>query len=460
MPATTPASNRTDFAQELGERAAQCSNTEWVLRQWNDLHSSYESVNAKMSSAAVKARNAFAVVAADCQAFLLKAPELFNDFVDMDEWARANNLSDDLDDFVIPFAMALDSDELTPLTHWIGEGLKVFQSVDNYPGSGGHPSRAQARARRVAMNLPYTDDEPNAEAPLNRPEFFRDGEFRNGFLHRQIFARQVEACVKAICDSSRHNVVETAKWVNLIHKATTESPSTGAVIKKELGEHLRHSRIEGLETLREYIIGRHTPTGQECSERAARLFGDMVYREIEPKDITDHLATLRLNDRYFSTLFFDELVSALADRCRHYNDNERGDEYDNGAQGMRQFRELFRQLDLTQQQLAKLAMTVTAKFSPGQQMDLSELSCVEQLDRVMEFAQTDSYVTLNPEGNLRHTVLSAVIHNLPQDMVVEIAQKRDASRMMMYTLTGKDVHLRGMKDNRLTDAVFSADLGL
>lgn len=445
----TPTMN--DFAQQLGTLASECSGLEWVVGRYDMSFSKEESDSARKS---------FKRAAAQCQAFLLHAPQLFSSYLEMDVWARSNGHSDDLDSFIIPFAIGLESDDLTVLSKWIGEGLMTIDAVDSYPGTGVHPSTALARSRRISMHAPYSDDRPGAEEKMIRPAFFHKGEFRHGFLHQQVFRREVDECMKTICESSRHSAVESAKWVNLIHKASVENAVTGKVLNKELGEYLRRARIDGLETLRDYIVGSHTPSGQECSERATRLFSDLVYRELMPVDINNHLATLRLNERYFSTLFFDELVRFVADRCRHFNDNERGDEYDEGKQGARQFTELFRQLELSQSQLATMAMTVTAKFSRGQQMDLSELPCVDQMDKIMISIQEDSYVTLNPEGNLRHTVLLAVISSLPKKMVIDIAQKRDASRMMMYKLTGKDMHLKGMVDKKLIDSAFGADLGL
>lgn len=445
MSTHAPINSRVEFTNRLRDLASECSGLGWIMKGYG---------KSLAQDVANKARESYKVTAAECQALLTQAPKFFNDYQELDAWVRSQNCSEDLNEFVVPYALGLDSDDLTDISRWVGDGLRAFHSMDD------HPSMALARARMFQMHAPYSDDEPNADVPLTRPSFFHKGHFRHGFLHQQVSRPQVDDCINSISDSARHNAAQTAKWVNIIHKASVEHSETGEVVKKMLGEHLRSVSTEGLETLREYIIGSHTPTGRECSERAAKLLGAMVYRELEPEDISAHLAPIRLNERYFSTLLFGELTQTLAQTCRHFNDNERGDEYDAGAQGAKQFTELFTQLGLTPQALVSTAMTVSARFSPGQQMDLCDRPVVEQMDEVLTFVLSEHLVTLNPAGNLRHAVLLAVLNTLPDEIVTEIAQQRDASRLAMYQLTGQDIHLRGLKDKKIAESAFSADLGL
>ena len=445
MPATQPTNIPKEFALRLQDLASECSGLDWILKRFEMSFDGQE---------AIAARTGFAQAAGKCQSFLIDASGMFEDFLAMDNWARSHRCDADLDEFVIPFALALESAQLTEVGRWVGDGIQIMQQKD------GKFSKALMNARRVAMNAPFTSSEDDVEVPLIRPPFFHQGQFRHGFVHQQIFRDEVDRCMRSIRECSAHNASETAKWVNTIHKAKTDHPATGVVVVEQLSEQLCSNPVEGLETLREYIIGNHVPNGKECSERAARLFGHMIHRETDPQEIATHLQAIRLNERYFSRLFFDELTNALVQRCLYFNDNERGDIYDGGAQGPKQFAELFRQLELSEQDMAILAIRVTAGLTPGQQMDLTDRPIVEQFDHVMDCMQEDDYVTLNPQGNLRHAILAAAINVMPREKVFEIAQKRDASRMMIYKLTNRAEHLNGLENKKLADSVLGADLGL
>lgn len=436
---------RQNIADKLQPLAFECYSMEWVSGCQDKPLSPEE---------AVAGLERFRIVATNCQTLLIQAQGLFKDFMEMDAWGRANDLNKYLDDYIIPFSLGLESGLLTQVSQWLGDGLQVIHQLED------HPSDALRMSRNLSMHAPYPGNHPSMEPPLCRPVFFSDGQFRNAFLQKQLFRPEVDKWIREICESARHNVVKAAGWINTLHKACVEHPSTGEQIKTLMGEQLMNTPVSGLETLRDYILGGHSPSGHECSERAIRLFSLLVYRQLSPNDISDRLDILRMNERYFSSLFFKELTQWLVETCRHFDNNERGDQYDAGIQGVNQFRELIHQLRLSSQELAVIAMSVTAKYSPGKQMDLMELPVADQMEQVLADVHRDSLVTMNPEGNLRHCVLSAVLNSMPSDLASEIAQKSDASRMLTYKLTGQTTHLRGLQDKKMLDSVISSDLGL
>ncbi|AXH59646.1 hypothetical protein [Pseudomonas amygdali] len=436
---------RQDLADQLQPLAFECYSLDWFCAGKDAPLSSQE---------AAVGLEQFNAVAKNCQTLFIQAQGLFSDFQEMDAWGRASNLSKYLDDYVIPFALGLESDLLTRVSRWVGDGLQVFHFLDD------HPSKAAMMTRRLSMRAPYPGNHPGTEPPLTPPAFFYNGQFRHAFLHKMMFRSEVDKCIHTICEGARQNVVQAAVWINTIHKAADEHPATGEQIKELIGEHLMSTPVEGLEALREYILGRHAPSGLECSERATKLFGGLVYRQLSPDDISSQLSMLRLNDRYFTSLFLTELNRSLVDSTKHFDNNERGDEYDAGPQGARQFKELFDQLALSAQDLAVIAMSVAGKYSPGKQMDLMELPVADQVEMVLADVHRDSMVTVNPEGNLRHSVLSAILKAMPVDLVSEISQKSDASRMLTYKLTGQKSHLRGLQNKKLLDSVMGSDLGL
>lgn len=436
---------RQNIADQLQPLAFECYSLDWVSGCQDKPLSPEE---------AVAGLEQFRIVATNCQTLLIQAQGLFKDFIEMDAWGRANDLSNYLDDYIIPFSLGLESGLLTQVSRWVGDGLQVIHQLED------HPSGALMMARRLSMQAPYPGNHPSMEPPLSRPLFFSDGQFRNAFLQKQLFRPEVDKCIRTICENAKHNVVQSAGWINAIHKASVEHPDTGEQIKELLSEHLINNPVIGLETLREFILGDQSPSGHECSERAVNLFSRLVYRQLSPDDISDRLEILRMNEKYFSSLFFRELTQWLIETARHFDNNERGDHYDAGVQGVSQFKELIYQLKLTSQELAVLAMSVTAKYSPGKQMDLLELPIADQMEQVLADVHRDSLVTMNPEGNLRHCVLSAVLNSMPADLASEIAQKSDASRLLTYKLTGQTKHLRGLQDRKMLDSVIGSDLGL
>lgn len=449
MSTIQPLLNRPDFSNRLTELAAKCIGLDWFLGSGDE---SITPEEAKLG------REQFIAVSSECLQLMIGATHLFGDYLGMDTWTRISpDWADKLDHYIIPFALTLESDHLTQVGWWIGDGLMTLQRMEK------NPSCAQVMSRRLALRLPYAEAEQDVEAPLIRPALFHNGQFRHAHMYRMIFTPQFNGWIETICESSRHNIEKAASWINFIHQAARSHQHTGATLKEFLGKHLQITPVDGLEDLRGYILGGNSVTGAECCERARNLLKSLIYKRTSPSEISSQIDMIRLNDKYFKTSFFNDLVQSLVAYEREFRTAARGLEFGDtlGAQADgKQLRDFFLQLALSDQDLTILAMSVTARFDSRQRMDLMELAIVDQMDAVMAATHKDSIVSLNPGGNLRHAILAAVLAALPVSLTADIAQKSDASRLVIYKLTGHKANLRGLQNKKLIDAAISSDLGL
>lgn len=443
MVASLTVQAQRDFSNQLRPLASECSE---LGRQWGRYNTPLTSDEFKIVS------SRFKHVAARCQSLLEQASEMFGDFMTLNAWAEKHSHKEDLDEFVIPYALCLESENLTRLSHWMGDDLEALREKEDMS--------AINNTRRLSTNIPFKGTALSHESAPIEPKLLHKGQFRHAALHKRTFLSGVESCIQMIIDDSRGNVPESAKWINLIHETTSAAPSTGMLIEKLLKEKLMSAPTEGLEALRHFALGNHKPSGSECSGRARRLFDEVVYSEVLGANaIAIQLSSIRLNPQYVEHVMFDDLIDTIGSRCDHYDSNERGDTYDEGTGGARKLTDLFKLLDLSDQQLCTIAMHICAGFNRGHIMDMSNQSLIDQLSSVLN-SKSFVQATCNPEENLRHAVLAAVLRSLPIEVVREASQTSDSCRVSTYKLTGNEAFLKGLQDRKLADSLISADLGL
>lgn len=443
MSAALSVQAQREFSNKLRSLASECNLHSRLWKPWDDA--------SRGEQTEIYCRK-YSDIAARCQAHLDHACEIFGDFMTLNAWAEKHSHKEDLDEFVIPYALCLESENLTRISHWMGDDLEALRDKGDMS--------AINNTRRLSLNFPFKGAASAYESAPIEPKFLHNGHFRHGALHKRAFLKGMDNCIQRIIDDSRGGVLESAKWINLIHETTSKAPSTAILLEKELKEKLMSTPTEGLETLRHFALGNHKPSGSECSGRARRLFDEVVYSEaLGANAIATQLSSIRLNPQYVEHVMFEDLIDTIGSRCDHYDSNERGDTYDEGTGGARKLTDLFKLLALSDQQLCTIAMHICAGFNRGHIMDMSNQSLINQLSSVLN-SKSFVQATCNPEENLRHAVLAAVLRSLPIEVVREASQTSDSCRVSIYKLTGNEAFLKGLQDRKLADSLISADLGL
>lgn len=371
---------------------------------------------------------------------------LHNESMDIPNFPRELSTS------IIPFALSLESEHFTDLSKWMGTTwfhVKPHKLV---------PHEVLNATKSLVDNLAVYYGRLQPEG-YKSPEFYADGKFRDSYLHDHCFPDQVRTCIANILVSSRNEPSVALSWIKKIHTCYVRDPFAGAQIKGHLAQELSAEPVEGLDDLRDYILGQIQPKGAECSLRCARMLSS-IFDSYPGYDLDSDAFVMASNSRYVKHAF---LADFTRETLRHHNNNltdEYGANYQTGVRDARLMARLFGILGLSTNDLCRIAMGVVAGFNHGTMLDLESEDAISQMRAVFKEINGERDDPLALEEDLGHAVLSSVVQSLPDELVLELSQDSDTQRAQIYSITGNGAHLAGMKDRKKLDDVMATDLGI
>lgn len=353
---------------------------------------------------------------------------------------------------IIPFALSLESEHLADLSSWMGSTW--FRAKPNKLVPRGFLNETKNLIDK--LNFHYGWLKPDG---YKSPEFHADGKFRDAYLHEHCFSDQVRSCITNIIDSSRDEPSVTLNWIKKIHTCYVRDPITGAQIKKRLAHELSVAPVEGLDDLRDYILGQVQPKGAECSQRCARMLSS-IFDNHPDYDLESDAFVMASNRQYVKHAFVPDFTREILEHHMNQLSENQAGNYQTGVRDARLMVRLFGILGLSTSDLCKIAMGAVARFNHGTMLDLEPEGAVTQMRTVFKTIHQFNQEPLSLDDDLGHAVLSAVVQSLPDDLVLELSQDSDLQRTQIYSITGNGAHLAGMKDLKRLDAVMATDLGI
>lgn len=391
----------------------------------------------------------YQVISKDCQALLVSVIDAYDNFEDFWSWSVAQGLQEQTLD-VIAFAMTRESPHLTTLGWWMSPGIQNLSR-----GNFNDPLHSIRGLFHQLCNS-YSSNEGEK---YREPAFFINGQFREGFLHNEVFNRKVNHAIVNIVDDCINNPQATRDWIKKVHDVYQASPTTGQVIKDVLKHRLMDERVEGLEGLREYILDAVAPKGEECSTRCKHIV-ERLFSTPRGLDLEHETSVLNLNERYRTQAFVADFVGHAQRLMFEAKDEEgRSDAPPENTPNLKNFTAFYTLMNLSDSELSRIAMLTAGEFSLGKVADYEDVSCATRMKDVMKAMGASVSEGLDIRWP-NSAVLASVILSLSPEVTAEVAQDSDSNRSAIYTLTRDTAHLCNMQDGRRLDDIMGADLGL
>ncbi|MBD8089073.1 hypothetical protein IFT48_03695 [Pseudomonas fluorescens] len=403
-------------------------------------------------SEAVKVNNfaSYQALSQRCQALLVSNLDSFECFGDLLLWAQTQDVKESVHE-VIRYAMTLESAHLTTLGWWMSPVLKDTFEIDS---DGALVNKIRSLFHQLCNSFSGLEDEKYRE-----PAFYINGQFREGFLHSTIFSRKVNQAIVNVIDECLNDPAATRQWIEKIHSAYVDDPVTGQVIKDTLRQRLMDEPMEGLDGVRDYVLGQVMPKGEECSARCLNVFNRIASTK-RSLDLMPDIQVMKLNERYVKNAFAGELIGHFQTAQRvameSYVTTEQAPE---NPPNLKNLTQLYSQMSLDVDALCNIAMAASAEFTLGKMDDYQDEAPADRIKAVMRQMQQSWPEGFNPCWPAQ-AAMGSVLMTLPASIVAQVAQDDDYNRIMIYTLTGNSAHLSNMKDGRHLDAIMGADLGL
>lgn len=348
-------------------------------------------------------------------------------------------------------ALMHESPALSATCDWLRQWFKV----DEYASSSNRLASLRFHVGKVKVH--FDNIQPGI---YEQPRFYTNNEFRNLSFHRFFFPEVVAQQFREIADDVRRNDDAAPFWFEKI-RAADKGVETENTIQAELASQLRKLPVDGLWGLRKLILGKAQPSGEECSSRLANILTIATHYELHEealKALSDHVTALSHNCDFMDNVMLEDVCDFFKSDLATYSD-ESNHSFDGGPTKISQISKALEVLDLDQESLAYMAMSTIADYSRGKMRDLKSLSVREQLKSVMVSVHQSGRLAAKPE-DLRYALLAAIIRNLPEKLVEQVASVSDLARSTCYEMTGNAHFLQGIKDTKLLDSTLGKDLGL
>lgn len=397
----------------------------------------------------------FKLVATQCLELFFELRSRHDSCQDMllhNESMEIPNFPMELSTNIIPFALSLESEHFADLSSWMGNTW--FRAKPNKLVPRGLLNETKNLIDN--LNFHYGWLRPNG---YKSPEFHADGKFRDAYLHEHCFSDQVRSCITNIIESSRNEPLAALNWIKKIHTCYVRDPGTGVQVKKRLEQELAVAPVEGLDDLRDYILGQVQPKGAECSLRCARMLS-RILGSLPDYDLESDAFVMASNRQYVKHAFVPDFTREVLEHHTSSITDIDPDSYQTGVRDARLMTRLFGILGLTTHDLCKIAMGIVARFNHGTMLDMESEDAVTQMRSVFKIVHQFNQESLSLDEDLGHAVLSSVVQSLPDNLVLELSQYSDIQRMQIYSITGSTAHLAGMKDLKKLDDLMAADLGI
>lgn len=389
-------------------------------------------------------------VAARSQELIARAESMFGNFKSLDEWVRRHNHIEDLE-LVLTFALGRESNSLSRLFNWLAEDLAELHRDPDRISSYLHAIRANTynKFKVGLVSYPKTD----FKHLNNSPKFYSDGRFRSEAIFKICFNEQFTNTVREIIESSRYNSVRARQWVEDIKLSCCYN------LEKSLRQEILNYPVDGLDELRSFLFGAHLPTGEECCARQGQLLGSITFGNSSNDTIKEKINQIKLNPKYYESIYFPELQDWLTKQ----SDWLATEEFDHGHQVADHLTCLIKHSNLSQDETIAIAMSATASFSRGKMLDLEKSDDATKLRLVLDTVLRNkpaSSPIMATQSNFRHVVLTAVVRNLPLELLRDAVAEEDLRKVMIYEMTGNARILNTLKDHRRLPGLMSNDLGL
>lgn len=394
-------------------------------------------------------------IAQGCQALLMNAKDLFQTPEAFLNWCQYDcplSMIPEVTQEIIPFAMTLESEDLTALGKWLGLTLRKVHGTEDERYSP--LARIRELFNQLSNNYAGLEDEKYRE-----PAFYVCGEFRDGLLHDFAYKRKVNQAICNIIDDSLNSPEASRTWIKKIHDTYLESRETGTVVKEALRDRLMDEKVGGLEDLRDYAFGQVMPTGAECSKRCRHLI-DRFFNTRRLVDQDVDAAAILLNERYMHHAFIDDVIGYVQ-KATDVADDEynRTGELPEYQPNLKNFTDFYSLMRIGVDDLCKIAMMISGRFTRGEVVDYADKTIAERMKAAIASFKNGSPKGYDPRWP-EHAVIGSVVAALPPEITAEVAQDDDYNRVMIYAITGDRNHLNNMKESKRLDGIIGSDLGL
>lgn len=390
-----------------------------------------------------------------CQVVMTQAMALFEDYRDLREWASTQELANQLQRTLLPYAIVFETDDFkryTSVFNWVGKGLEALPGQDR-----NNPPKEidEIEALREKMHLQFEDSIHHSKL---QPSFFDSGRFRSFYLYNRVFSQGLRDQAGSIIHQT---IMEGAgeDWANTLAQYKKARPAYaaafGAIVQKQLGEF----PYEGSQRLREHYYGCVIPPENECLYRSWEILMFLGKGESVTEDSLNRLlGTIQHNPDFMSRKFPAQVLQSLQEFATDDPANTEMTGIDMRA--LSQYLRIIREAGISASEMVHLGMTVIGRFPRDVIQPMGNLTDADKMVLILQEYEERANKHYDPKANQKDALLHLILNCAPPEVVSAVANANDSGAVIAYSITGKAKELAGLKDLSRAEKVFGADLGL
>lgn len=390
-----------------------------------------------------------------CQVVLCQTMALFDDYRDLRDWAATQELTNQLQRTLLPYAIVFETDEFkryTSVFNWVGKGLEALPGQDR---SNPPKEIEEIETLREKMHLQFEDSIHRSKL---QPSFFDSGRFRNFYLYNRVFTQGLRDQAGSIIHQS---IMQGAgeDWANTLTQYKKARPAYaaafGAIVQKQLGEF----PYEGSQPLREHYYCSVIPPENECLYRSWEILMHLGKGQSVTEDSLNRLLeTIQHNPDFMSRKFPAQVLQSLQEFATDDPANTEMTGIDMRA--LSQYLRIIREAGISASEMVHLGMTVIGRFPRDVIQPMGNLTDADKMVLIMQEYEERAYKHYDPKEDQKDALLHLILNCAPPEVVSAVANASDTGAVIAYSITGKATELAGLKDLSRAEKVFGADLGL
>ncbi|MBD8615672.1 hypothetical protein [Pseudomonas viridiflava] len=220
--------------------------------------------------------------------------------------------------------------------------------------------------------------------------------------------------------------------------------------------------VDPLMDLRLEITGSKIPSNRECSQRLHHAIASIMSPNGLPAHegtMEDYAKIIRDNEFYYDKLLVQDLTEQIKREVDENEDNPSQD-FDYGVESFMRLSAFLKALRLSDAELSVVALMAVQEISLGSAYDLAlENPAVGAISMSKLLFKRHTQVKEGIETDVKKSIAFGLWQAMSQFAMGQALQ-HDAGKYVMYKITNNPQLLNGLKNKKLLDEAFGADLGL